>query len=58
MSFEERSYKLATLAMESFGHLGNEGSDLIDQVAAIIVGGMGGSSLARNGVCKERLFSK
>ena len=58
VSFDERSYKLATLAMESFGHLGNEGSDLIDQVAAIIVGGMGGSSLARKGVCKERLFSK
>ena len=56
MSFDERSYKLATLAVESFGRLGKEGSDLIDQVAASIVGGTDGSSLARKGVCKERLF--
>ena len=32
VSFDERSYKLATLAVESFGRLGKEGSDLIDQV--------------------------
>ena len=54
--FDERSYKLATLAVESFGRLGKEGSDLIDQVAASIVGGTDASSLARKGVCKERLF--
>eukprot|EP00904_Undaria_pinnatifida_P008873 jgi/Undpi1/5115/HiC_scaffold_19.g08467.m1 len=57
VSFDERSYKLATLAVESFGRLGKEGSDLIDQeVAASIVGGTDASSLARKGVCKERLF--
>ena len=56
MSFDERSYKLTTLAVESFGRLGKEGSDLINQVAASIVGGTDGSSLARIGVCKERLF--
>ena len=28
--FDERSYKLATLAVENFGRLGKEGSDLID----------------------------
>ena len=55
-SFDERSYKLATLAVESFGYLGKEGSDLIDQVAASIVGGTDASSLARKGVRKERLF--
>ena len=33
VSFDERSYKLATLAVESFRCLGKEGSDLIDQVA-------------------------
>eukprot|EP00904_Undaria_pinnatifida_P003430 jgi/Undpi1/13088/HiC_scaffold_8.g02750.m1 len=33
VSFDERSYKLATLAVESFGRLGKEGSDLIDQTA-------------------------
>ena len=56
VSFDERSYKLATLAVESFGRLGKEGSDLIDQMAASIVEGTDGSSLARKGVCKERLF--
>ena len=55
-SFDERSYKLATLAVESFGRLVEEGSDLIDQVAASIVGGTDASSLARKSVCKERLF--
>ena len=56
VSFDERSYKLATLAVESFGRLGKEGSDLIDQVTASMVGGTDGSSLARKGVCKERLL--
>ena len=31
--FDERSYKLATLVVESFVHLGKEDSDLVDQVA-------------------------
>ena len=56
VSFDERNYKLVTLAAESFGRLGKEGSDLIDQMAASIVGGTDGSSLGRKGVCKERLF--
>ena len=56
VSFDERSYKLATLAVEGFGRLGKEGNDLIDQVAASIVGGTGGSSLARKGVLKDHLF--
>ena len=54
--FDERSYKLATLAVESFGGLGSEGSDLVGQVAERIVGGTDGTSLARKGVCKERIF--
>ena len=56
VSFDERSYKLATLAVEIFGHLGKEDSDLIDQVAASIVGGTAAPSRARKGVCEERLF--
>ena len=56
VSFDERRHKLATLAVESFGRLGKEGSDLIDQMAASIVGGTDASSLARKGVCKELLF--
>ena len=54
--FDERSYKLATLAVESFGRLVKEGSDLIDQVAASIVGGTDGSSLSQKGDFKERQF--
>ena len=45
--------QLATLAVDSFGRLGEEGSDLIDQVAISIVGGTDASSLARKGVCMQ-----
>ena len=45
VSFDERSYKIATLAVKSLGRLRQEGSDLIDHVAASIVGGTDGSSL-------------
>ena len=58
VSFDERSYKLATLAVESFGRLGKEGSDLIDQVAASMVGGTDGSSLARKGALVKNDCSK
>ena len=56
VSFDERSYKFATLAVESSGRLCKEGSDLLDQVAASTVGGSDTSSLAQKGVCKERRF--
>ena len=49
MFFDRRSSKLSTFAVESLGRLGMEQSDLIDQLAASIVG-------AEIGVCKERLF--
>ena len=39
VSFDERSHKLATLAVESFGRLGVEGRNFIDQLAASVVGG-------------------
>ena len=39
VSFDERSHKLVTLAVESFGRLGVEGSKLIDQLAATVMGG-------------------
>ena len=41
--------------VESFGRHGKDGSDLVVHVAASIVGETEGSSLARKGVCKERL---
>ena len=55
-SSNERSYKLATLAVEVFGCLGKEGSDLIGQVEASIVGGTDGSSLMQKYVCEKRLL--
>ena len=54
--FDERSYKLAALAVESFERIGKESSDLIDPGAASIVGGTDRSSLARKDVCKEYPF--
>ena len=56
VSLDKRSYKLATLAVESFQCLGEAGSNLIDQVATSIVGRTDASSLVRKGVYKERLF--
>lgn len=56
LSFDERSDKLATLAVESFGRLERTGSDLADQMTDTRVGGTDGSSLARKGVCEECLF--
>ena len=56
MSFDERSHKLVTLAVESFGRLGREGSELIDQLATSVVGGRDGGAIAKKGICKERLL--
>ena len=39
VSFDKRSHKLVTLAVESFGRLGVEGSNFIDQMTASVVGG-------------------
>ena len=56
MSFDERSHKHATLAVENFGRLGVEGSNFIDQLAASVVGGRDGGSMAWKGVVKESLL--
>ena len=56
VSFDERSHKLTTVAVESFGRLGVEGSYFIDQLAASVLGGRGGGSMAKKGVLKERLL--
>ena len=42
--------------MESYGRLGVEGSYFIDQLAASVVGGRDGESMARKGLLKERLL--
>ena len=57
MSFdEERSHKLVTLAVESFGCLGREGSECIDELATTVVRGRDGGAMAKKGICKERLL--
>ena len=48
--FDERSHKLPIFAVESFGRLGVEGSEFIDQLVACVVGGRGGGSMGRKGV--------
>ena len=42
--------------MESSGHLGVEGNNFVDQLAASVVGGRDGGSMARKGVVKGRLL--
>ena len=56
MPFDERSHKLVTLAVESFGRLGREGSEVIDQLVTSVVGGRDGGAMAKKGICKERLL--
>ena len=56
VSFDERSNKIATLAVESLGRFGGEDSAFIDQWAASVVGGRDGESMAGKEVVKERLL--
>ena len=57
VSFEERNHKLVTLAVESFEHVGREGSELIDhQLAMSVVGRRDGGVTAKKGIYKKRLL--
>ena len=56
VSFDERSFKLTTLAVESFGRLGGEGYEFINELATHAAGGRDGGNMARKGVLKERLL--
>ncbi|CAB1110491.1 unnamed protein product [Ectocarpus sp. CCAP 1310/34] len=56
VSFDERSFKLTSLAVESFGRLGEEGYEFIDELATHAVGGRDGGTMALKGVFKERLL--
>lgn len=56
VSFDERSFKLTTLAVESFGRLGEEGYKFIDEVATHVATGREGGSIAHKGVIKERFL--
>ena len=53
VSFDERSFKLTTLAVESFGYLGEEGYTFIDELATHAAGGRDGGSMAKKEVFKE-----
>ena len=55
VSFDERSFKLATLAVESFGRLGESDYKFVDQLASSIAGGVDGER-ALKGVCEEKLL--
>ena len=56
LSFDKRSHKLVTLAVESFGRLGREGSEFIDQLATSVVGGRDGRAMAKKDTWKEHLL--
>ena len=56
VSFDERRFKLTTLAVESFGRLGEKGYEFIDELATHAAGGRDGGSMAQKGVFKERLL--
>ena len=56
VSFDEQSHKLGHFSGGKLGRLGVEGSNFIDQLAASVVGGRDGGSLARKSVVKERLL--
>lgn len=54
--FDERSLKHVTLAVGSFGRLGESGAELVDEIATSIVGGPDGGRIRRKGVVKERFL--
>lgn len=57
MPCDARSFKPTTPAVESFGHLGEDGYDFVDEIASHAVGGKeGGSFSTKKGVTKERLL--
>ena len=56
VSIDERSHKLVTLAVESFGRLGREGSEFVDQLATSVVGARDGGGTAEKGICKETIL--
>ena len=53
MSFERRQ-KLVIITVESFGVLGREESEFIDQLATSAIGGRNAVGMAKKGICKKR----
>lgn len=55
-SIRSVTHTLSTFAVEIFGRLAAEDSSFTDQLAERVVRGSVGESLARTGICKERLL--
>ena len=55
-SFDERSHNLEKFAVENFRGFRVKGGNFIDQLAASVVGGNNGGSMARKWVVMERLL--
>ncbi|CAN0144378.1 unnamed protein product [Scytosiphon promiscuus] len=56
VSFDERSFRLTTLAVKCFGRLGEEGYELSNELATHAAASREGGSMARKGVVKKRLL--
>ena len=56
VSFDERSYKLCTFAVECFGRLGGMACEFVDQLVQHVVGGQDGGEISIKGVVEERLL--
>ena len=54
-SLTSAALNLPPLAVESFGRLGEEGYEFIDELATHAAGGRDGGSMAQKGVFKEHL---
>ena len=58
MSFDEGKHELVTITVESFRHLGREGSEVINQLAMSVVGGWDVGAMAKKGIRKEYDFCR
>lgn len=55
VSFDGHVFKLTTLTVESFWHLGCNGEELLEQVVTIVVGGEQGGGKVRKGALMEQI---
>ena len=56
VSFDQRSYKLCTFAVECFGRHGGMAYEFVDQLATHVVGGQNGGKITTKGAVKELLL--
>lgn len=54
--FGERNFELVPVAVESFGRLGESGTEVIEEIAIGVVGGPNGGGIMEKGVVKERIL--